>query len=141
AYHIDKLSRGYDKLINIFGADHHGYIPRLKAAIQCLTGEEDKLEVLIIRMVRLIKNGEEYKMSKRSGKAITLRELMEEIGVDPMRYFFVMRSSDSQMDFDIHLATSKSNENPVYYAQYAHARICSILKQAEEKGLDIRLLP
>lgn len=141
AYHIDKLSRGYDKLINIFGADHHGYIPRLKAAIQCLTGEEDKLEVLIIQMVRLIKNGEEYKMSKRSGKAITLRELMEEIGVDPMRYFFVMRSSDSQMDFDIDLATSKSNENPVYYAQYAHARICSILKQAEEKGLDIRLLP
>lgn len=137
SYHIDKLNRGYDKLINIFGADHHGYVPRLKAAIQCLTGEDDKLEVLIIQMVRLIKNGEEYKMSKRSGKAITLRELMGEIGVDPMRYFFAMRSSDSQMDFDIDLATSKSNENPVYYAQYAHARICSILKQAKEKGIEI----
>lgn len=137
SYHIDKLNRGYDKLINIFGADHHGYVPRLKAAIECLTGEDDKLEVLIIQMVRLIKNGEEYKMSKRSGKALTLRDLIEEIGIDAVRYFFAMRSCDSQMDFDIDLATSKSNENPVYYAQYAHARICSILKQAKERQLSI----
>ena len=141
SYHIDKLSRGYEKLINIFGADHHGYVPRLKAAIECLTGEENKLEVLIIQMVRLIKNGEEYKMSKRSGKALTLRDLVEEIGIDPVRYFFAMRSSDSQMDFDIDLATSKSNENPVYYAQYAHARICSILKQAKERDLAVNERP
>lgn len=135
AYHIDKLSRGYEKLIDILGADHHGYVPRLKAAIECLTGEENKLEAVIIQMVRLIKNGEEYKMSKRSGKALTIRDLIEEIGVDAVRYFFAMRSSDSQMDFDIDLATSKSNDNPVFYAQYAHARICSIQKQADEKNL------
>lgn len=136
AYHIDKLSRGYDKLINVLGADHHGYVPRLKAAIECLTGEQNKLDVIIIQMVRLIKNGEEYKMSKRSGKALTIRDLMEEIGVDALRYFFTMRSSDSQLDFDVDLATSKSNDNPVFYAQYAHARICSILKQAQEAGIE-----
>lgn len=136
AYHIDKLERGFDKLINILGADHHGYVPRLKAAIECLTGDSEKLEVLIIQMVRLIKNGEEYKMSKRSGKALTIRDLIEEVGVDAIRYFFAMRSCDSQMDFDIDLATKKSNENPVYYAQYAHARICSILRQAGEKDLN-----
>jgi arginyl-tRNA synthetase len=135
AYHINKLDRGYNKLINILGADHHGYVPRLKAAIQCLTGEEDRLEAIIIQMVRLIKNGEEYKMSKRSGKALTIRDLIEEVGTDAVRYFFAMRSSDSQMDFDIDLATSQSNENPVFYAQYAHARICSILRQAEEKNI------
>jgi arginyl-tRNA synthetase len=137
AYHIDKIGRGFNKLINLLGADHHGYVPRLKAAIECLTGEQDKLEVIIIQMVRLIKNGEEYKMSKRSGKALTIRDLMEEIGTDAVRYFFAMRSSDSQMDFDIDLATSKSNDNPVFYAQYAHARICSIMRQAEEKGIVI----
>jgi len=134
AYHIDKLDRGYDKLIDILGADHHGYVPRLKASIEALTGDSEKLEVLIIQMVRLIKNGEEYKMSKRSGKALTLRDLIEEVGKDAVRYFFAMRSSDSQMDFDIDLATKQSNDNPVYYAQYAHARICSILRLAEEKG-------
>jgi arginyl-tRNA synthetase len=136
AYHIDKLERGYDKLINILGADHHGYVPRLKAAIECLTNEKEKLEVLILQMVRLLKNGEEYKMSKRSGKALTIRDLIEEVGTDAVRYFFAMRSSDSQMDFDIDLATSQSNDNPVYYAQYAHARISSILRQAQEKGLN-----
>lgn len=136
AYHIDKLSRGFNKMINVLGADHHGYVPRLKAAIECLSGEHDKLEVIIIQMVRLLKNGEEYKMSKRSGKALTIRDLMEEVGTDALRYFFVMRSSDSQMDFDLDLATKKSNENPVYYAQYAHARICSLINQAEEKGYE-----
>ncbi len=135
AYHIDKLERGFDKLINVLGADHHGYVPRLKAAIECLSGDSGKLEVLIIQMVRLIKNGEEYKMSKRSGKALTIRDLIDEVGVDAIRYFFAMRSCDSQMDFDVDLATKKSNDNPVYYAQYAHARICSILRQAEEKKL------
>ncbi|MGP4069362.1 arginine--tRNA ligase [Halobacillus sp. B29] len=135
AYHKNKLDRGFDTLINIWGADHHGYIPRMKAAIQALGYDEDTLEVEIIQMVNLFQNGEKVKMSKRTGKAVTLRELMEEVGIDAMRYFFSMRSSDSHLDFDMDLARSESNENPVYYVQYAHARICTMLKQAEEKGL------
>ncbi|WP_138420496.1 arginine--tRNA ligase [Aquibacillus sediminis] len=134
AYHKNKLDRGFETLINIWGADHHGYIPRMKAAIQALGYESDTLEVEIIQMVNLFQNGERVKMSKRTGKAVTLRELMEEVGIDAMRYFFVMRSSDSHLDFDMDLAKSESNENPVYYVQYAHARICTMLKQAEEKG-------
>ncbi|ERJ12558.1 arginine--tRNA ligase [Haloplasma contractile] len=137
AYHIDKLERGFSKLINVLGADHHGYVPRLKSAIECLTGDSEKLEVTIIQMVRLMKNGKEYKMSKRSGNALTIRDIVEEVGTDAVRYFFAMRSSDSQMDFDVDLATKKSNENPVYYAQYAHARISSILSQAKEQGLTV----
>ncbi|MDG4657662.1 arginine--tRNA ligase [Ectobacillus antri] len=135
AYHRDKIERGFTKLINIWGADHHGYIPRMKAAIQALGHDRDTLEVEIIQMVQLYQNGEKMKMSKRTGKAVTLRELMEEVGVDAMRYFFAMRSADSHLDFDMDLAVSKSNENPVYYAQYAHARVCSILRQGEELGL------
>jgi arginyl-tRNA synthetase len=135
AYHKDKLERGHDKLINIWGADHHGYIPRMKAAIQSLGFGSDILEVEIIQMVQLYQNGEKVKMSKRTGKAVTLRELMDEVGVDAMRYFFAMRSADTHMDFDMDLAVSKSNENPVYYSQYAHARICSILRQGEEMNL------
>lgn len=135
AYHRDKLGRGFEKLINIWGADHHGYIPRMRAAIQALGYSGDALEVQIIQMVQLYQNGEKVKMSKRTGKAVTLRELMEEVGVDAMRYFFAMRSSDSHLDFDMDLAVSKSNENPVYYGQYAHARVCSILRQGEELGL------
>lgn len=135
AYHKNKLDRGFDKLINIWGADHHGYIPRMKAAIQALGYDEDTLEVQIIQMVNLFENGEKVKMSKRTGKAVTLRELMEEVGIDAMRYFFVMRSSDSHLDFDMDLAKSQSNENPVYYVQYAHARICTMLKQAAEKNI------
>jgi arginyl-tRNA synthetase len=135
AYHKNKLERGHDKLINIWGADHHGYIPRMKAAIQSLGFGPNVLEVEIIQMVQLYQNGEKVKMSKRTGKAVTLRELMDEVGVDAMRYFFAMRSADSHMDFDMDLAVSKSNENPVYYAQYAHARICSILRQGEEMNL------
>lgn len=134
AYHKNKLDRGFDTLINIWGADHHGYIPRMKAAIQALGYEEDTLEVEIIQMVNLFQDGEKVKMSKRTGKAVTLRELMEEVGTDAMRYFFSMRSSDSHLDFDMDLARSESNENPVFYVQYAHARICTMLKQAEEKG-------
>ncbi|MDC3414959.1 arginine--tRNA ligase [Aquibacillus sp. 3ASR75-11] len=137
AYHKNKLDRGFQTLINIWGADHHGYIPRMKAAIQALGYEANTLEVEIIQMVNLFQDGQKVKMSKRTGKAITLRELMEEVGVDAMRYFFVMRSSDSHLDFDIDVARSQSNENPVYYAQYAHARICTMLKQAQEKGLDV----
>ncbi|WP_153720808.1 arginine--tRNA ligase [Sporosarcina cascadiensis] len=135
AYHEDKLRRGFDKLINIWGADHHGYIPRMKAAIQALGYDRDTLEVEVTQMVQLYKDGEKFKMSKRTGKAVTLRELVEEVGLDAVRYFFAMRSGDAQMDFDLDLAVSKSNENPVYYAQYAHARICSILRQAKEQNM------
>lgn len=132
AYHEDKINRGFEKLINIWGADHHGYIPRMKAAIQALGYDRDTLEVSVIQMVQLYKDGEKMKMSKRTGKAVTMRELVEEVGLDAVRYFFGMRSGDSHMDFDLDLAVSQSNENPVYYAQYAHARICSILRAAEE---------
>ncbi|WP_142827096.1 arginine--tRNA ligase [Planococcus soli] len=135
AYHEDKLQRGFGKLINVWGADHHGYIPRMKAAIQALGYDRDTLEVSIIQMVQLYKDGEKMKMSKRTGKAVTMRELVELVGLDAVRYFFAMRSGDSHMDFDLDLAVSQSNENPVYYSQYAHARISSILRQAEEQGL------
>ncbi|BDH60569.1 arginine--tRNA ligase [Lysinibacillus sp. PLM2] len=134
AYHEDKIQRGFDKLINIWGADHHGYIPRMKAAIQALGYDRDKLEVEVIQMVQLYKNGEKYKMSKRTGNAVTMRDLVEEVGLDAVRYYFVKTACDSHMDFDLDLAVSQSNENPVYYAQYAHARICSILRSAEEQG-------
>ncbi|KEZ49027.1 arginine--tRNA ligase [Metabacillus indicus] len=135
AYHKDKLDRGFTKLINIWGADHHGYIPRMKAAIEALGYEKDTLEVEIIQLVHLYKNGEKMKMSKRTGKAVTMRDLMEEVGLDAVRYFFAMRSADTHMDFDMDLAASQSNENPVFYAQYAHARIESMLRQGAEQGL------
>lgn len=134
AYHKDKFDRGFDTVINIWGADHHGYIPRMKAAMEALGYNSGNLEVEIIQLVHLYKNGEKMKMSKRTGKAVTMRELIDEVGLDATRYFFAMRSSDTHLDFDLDLAVSESNENPVYYAQYAHARICSILRQAEEKG-------
>ena len=132
AYHKDKLDRGYDLLVDLLGADHHGYIPRLKASIQALGNNPDKLQVDIIQMVRLVENGEEVKMSKRLGNAVTIRELCEEVGVDAVRYFFVQRAVDTHFDFDLALARKQSNDNPVYYAQYAHARICSILRQAPD---------
>lgn len=138
AYHKNKLDRGFDTLINIWGADHHGYIPRMKAAIQALGYSKDKLEVEVVQMVNLYEDGERVKMSKRTGKAITLVQLMEEVGKDAMRYFFNMRSSDSHLDFDMDLARSESNENPVYYVQYAHARICTMLKQATDKGYTLK---
>ncbi|MBQ9152215.1 MAG: arginine--tRNA ligase [Solobacterium sp.] len=135
AYHLDKLDRGFDELVDLFGADHHGYIARLKAAIQALGYEPDKLNVDIIQMARMIKNGEEFKLSKRSGKAVALRDLLDEAGVDAVRYFFASRAGDTQMDFDLDMAVKQSNDNPVYYAQYAHARMCSVLDKAE--GFDI----
>ncbi|WP_042351097.1 arginine--tRNA ligase [Bacillus massiliigorillae] len=137
AYHRDKFARGFEKLINIWGADHHGYIPRMKAAIEALGHEQDQLEVEIIQLVHLYKDGEKMKMSKRTGKAVTMRDLVDEVGLDATRYFFAMRSADTHMDFDLDLAVSQSNDNPVYYAQYAHARICSILRQGKEQGFDI----
>ncbi|PAD83937.1 arginine--tRNA ligase [Niallia circulans] len=136
AYHKDKLDRGFEKLINIWGADHHGYIPRMKAAIQALGYNKEVLEVEIIQLVHLYKNGEKMKMSKRTGKAVTMRDLVEEVGLDATRYFFAMRSADTHLDFDLDLAVSQSNENPVYYAQYAHARISSILRQGKEQGIE-----
>ncbi|WP_313803057.1 arginine--tRNA ligase [Cytobacillus sp.] len=137
AYHKDKLERGFEQLINIWGADHHGYIPRMKAAIEALGYNRDALEVEIIQLVHLYKNGEKMKMSKRTGKAVTMRDLVEEVGLDATRYFFAMRSADTHLDFDLDLAVSQSNENPVYYAQYAHARISSILRQGEELGMTV----
>lgn len=131
AYHINKLDRGYDKLVDFLGADHHGYIPRLKASIQALGRDADTLEVDIIQMVRLVENGVEVKMSKRLGNAVTLRDLCEEVGVDSVRYFFVSRAVDTHFDFDLELARKQSNDNPVYYAQYAHARMCSILRNVD----------
>ncbi|MGJ9385448.1 arginine--tRNA ligase [Salipaludibacillus sp. CF4.18] len=137
SYHKNKFARGFEELINIWGADHHGYIPRMRAAIQALGYEKDQLDVQIIQMVNLFENGEKVKMSKRTGKAVTMRELMEEVGIDATRYFFAMRAADSHLDFDLSLAKSQSNDNPVYYVQYAHARICSMLRQAEEKGFKV----
>ncbi|MDI7740933.1 arginine--tRNA ligase [Lysinibacillus fusiformis] len=139
AYHEDKIQRGFEKLINIWGADHHGYIPRMKAAIQALGYNREKLEVEVIQMVQLYKNGEKYKMSKRTGNAVTMRDLVEEVGLDAVRYYFVKTACDSHMDFDLDLAVSQSNENPVYYAQYAHARICSIIRSADEQGFKASL--
>src|SRR5699024_1965588 len=137
AYHKDKLERGFDKVINVWGADHHGYVARMSAAIQALGYPEDKLSVSIIQMVNVLEDGEIVRMSKRTGKAVALRELIEDVGVDAVRYFFTMRSNDSQLDFDLDLARSKSNENTVFYVQYAHARICTMLAQAADKGFDI----
>ena len=136
ANHVYKFERGYEKLVNLWGADHHGYIARMKAAIEAMGYGKDALEVDIIQMVRLVENGEEVKMSKRTGNAITIRELVDDIGVDSARYFFVSRAVDTHMDFDLSLARSQSNENPVYYAQYAYARICSILRTKPAQRLD-----
>ena len=135
AYHDDKYGRGYGRLINIWGADHHGYVARVKASMAALGHDPEALTVLLLQMVSLYRNGQLVKLSKRTGETVTLRELMEEVGVDAARYFFLMRSLDSQLDFDLDLATKKSNENPVYYIQYAHARIASIFRQADEVGL------
>lgn len=132
AYHNDKYKRGYDLLVDFLGADHHGYIPRLKASMLALGNDPDKLNVDIIQMVRLVSDGKEVKMSKRLGNATTINELCDSVGVDAARYFFVQRALDSHLDFDIELAKRQSNDNPVYYAQYAHARMCSIQKQAKD---------
>jgi arginyl-tRNA synthetase len=141
AYHKNKLERGYTKLIDILGGDHHGYINRLKAAIEMVGGKSDLLEVELLQMVKVMQNGVEVKMSKRSGKAITIRDLLDEVGKDPIRYFFAARSLNTQMDLDLDLAIRQTNENPVYYVQYAHARINSIFETAKEQGIDINNLP
>lgn len=136
AYHYNKLvTRGYDKAIDVLGADHHGYVPRMKAALTALGLDADRLDVVIMQMVRLVRDGETIKLSKRSGKAITLTTLLEEIPIDAARFFFNLREPNSHFDFDLELAASNSSENPVYYVQYAHARICSILKKAQSEGV------
>ena len=137
AYHRDKFERGFDHVINLWGADHHGYIARMKAAVGALGYKPEQLEVLILQMVSLYRNGELVKMSKRTGQSVTLNELIEEVGTDAARFFFIMRSIDSQLDFDLTLATEKSSDNPVYYVQYAYARICSILRQIAEENIAI----
>ena len=137
AYHKNKFDRGFGELINLWGADHHGYVARVKAAMKMLGYDADKLKIIFLQMVSLYRGGELVKMSKRAGTAIPLRELMEEVGTDAARYFFLMRSTESQLDFDLDLAKSQSADNPVYYIQYAHARICSIFRQTKEAGLTL----
>jgi arginyl-tRNA synthetase len=139
AYHKNKFQRGFQELIDIWGADHHGYVKRVKAAMQALGFEPESLRIIIGQLVNLLRNGEPVRMSKRTGEMITLEELLDEVGKDAARYFFLTRSTDSSVDFDIEVAKTKSNENPVYYVQYAHARISSILRLAEEQGIrDVR---
>lgn len=137
AYHRNKFERGFAHVINLWGADHHGYIARMKAAVKALGYDPEQLEVLLLQMVRLYRNGSMVKLSKRTGETVTIRELIDEVGVDAARYFFCMRSLDSQLDFDMTLASEKSNENPVYYIQYAHARICSIMRQLAEANIEV----
>lgn len=134
AYHFNKLERGFDVLIDIWGSDHHGYVPRVKAAMQAMDTNSDALKVLLVQFAILYRSGEKLAMSTRSGQFVTLRELREEVGSDAARFFYVQRKSEQHMDFDLDLAKSKSNENPVYYIQYAHARICRVMAQAAEKG-------
>ncbi len=135
AYHINKFERGFDYAIDIFGADHHGYVPRMKAGMQARGIQADQLTYLLVQFVTLYRSGQQVQMSTRSGSFVTLRELREEVGNDAARFFYVMRKCEQHVDFDLDLAKSQSNENPVYYIQYAHARICSVLRQLNEKSM------
>jgi arginyl-tRNA synthetase len=135
AYVLNKLERGFEHLLYIWGADHHGYITRLRAALIALKGQPERFEVLLMQIVSLFRGGEKAKMSKRSGDYVTLRDLRKEVGNDAARLFYVMRSNDQHLDFDMELAKSRSNENPVYYIQYAHARVSSVMRQLKDRGL------
>ena len=137
AYHMDKLERGFDRVIDVWGADHHGYVPRVKAALQAMGGDASKLDVLLVQFAVLYRGGEKAQMSTRSGEFITLRELRKEVGRDAARFFYVMRKCEQHMDFDLDLAKSQSSDNPVYYVQYAHARIHAVLRQAADKLIDV----
>ena len=137
AYHENKFQRGFEKIINVWGADHHGHVARMKGAMGVLGHERDALEVILMQLVHLHQGGQLMRMSKRTGTYVTLEELMDEVGKDAARFFFVMRSPDSQMDFDLDLAKSETSDNPVYYVQYAHARICSLLNMAKDEGYNI----
>jgi arginyl-tRNA synthetase len=134
AYHMNKLERGYDRVIDVWGADHHGYVPRVKAALEALGDDPNKLDVLLVQFAVLYRSGEKVQMSTRSGEFVTLRQLRKEVGSDAARFFYVMRKCEQHLDFDLDLAKSQSNDNPMYYIQYAHARVCSVMRQLEEKG-------
>lgn len=136
-YHGEKLSRGYDELIDVWGADHHGYVKRVAAAIQALGSDPEKFQVILVQLVRLTRGGEPVRMGKRTGEFVTLREVVDEVGPDATRFFFLMRKGDSQLEFDLELATRQSSENPVFYVQYAHARICTLFRKAAEEGVAV----
>ncbi|HCG72899.1 MAG TPA: arginine--tRNA ligase, partial [Nitrospina sp.] len=135
AYHQNKIKRGFKKLINLMGADHHGYVPRMEAVLQAMGYDKNIFKILLIQFVSLLRGGEKVAMSTRSGEFETLSDVVNEVGVDAARYYFLMRSSDAHLDFDLELAKQETSENPVFYIQYAHARICSIFRGAEEKGI------
>ncbi|HHH38575.1 MAG TPA: arginine--tRNA ligase, partial [Sedimenticola sp.] len=137
AYHMDKLERGFERVVDVWGADHHGYVPRVKAALEALGADPSQLDVLLVQFANLYRGGEKVQMSTRSGSFVTLRELRKEVGRDAARFFYVMRKCEQHLDFDLDLAKSQSSDNPVYYVQYAHARICSVLRQAGEKGVAV----
>ncbi len=137
AYHREKFDRGFERVIDVWGADHHGYVPRMKAAIEALGRDPKKFTILLIQFVNLLRDGEPVKMSTRSGQFVTLQSVVDEVGVDATRYYFLMRRSDSHLDFDLEIAKSQSAENPVYYVQYAHARVCSILQKMREKNISL----
>jgi len=138
AYHRDKLDRGYDLLINIWGADHHGYIPRMQAAVQAFGYPKDRLKVILVQIVNLLRGSRRVIMSKRAGDLITLREVVEEVGADAAKFIFLTRRADSQLDFDLEVAKQQSAENPVYYVQYAHARVASLFRVAAERGVPVQ---
>ena len=139
AYHMEKLERGFDLVIDVWGADHHGYVPRVRSALRALGDDDSRLEVLLVQFANLYREGEKVQMSTRSGSFVTLRELRQEVGADAARFFYVMRKCEQHLDFDLDLAKSQSSDNPVYYVQYAHARVCSVLEQAAERGIDVEL--
>lgn len=141
AYHMQKLERGFDRVIDVWGADHHGYVPRVKAALQAMGEDKSRLDVLLVQFAVLYRGGEKVQMSTRSGDFVTLRELRKEVGKDAARFFYVMRKCEQHMDFDLDLAKSESNDNPVYYVQYAHARVCSVLRQAAQKSINVDPTP
>ena len=137
AYHLNKLERGYDRVINIWGADHHGYIPRIKAVIEAFGYPKEIIEVILVQLVNLMRGGKAISMTTRGGTFVTLREVLDEVGKDAVKYIFLTRRSDAHLDFDLEIAKKQSDENPVYYVQYAHARICNIVKFAEEQGISL----
>ncbi len=139
AYHMDKLERGFDRVIDVWGADHHGYVPRVKAALEALGSDPGRLDVLLVQFANLYRAGEKVQMSTRSGSFVTLRELRKEVGADAARFFYVMRKCEQHLDFDLDLAKSQTSDNPVYYVQYAHARVCSVLRQAAEKKISVEI--
>ena len=136
AYHADKIARGFDLLVNVWGADHHGYIPRMRAAVQALGKDPEQLQVVLVQMVSILRGGEPVSMSKRAGTFETLADVVKEVGVDNTRFMFMTRKSDSHLDFDLEVVKQQSMDNPVYYVQYAHARIRSVFRKAREQGLD-----